>query len=240
MPIRINLLAEAQASEEQRRRDPVKRIVLAGIILVALMLAWSSSLFFKTIVVKSELSRLETELNSRTNDYHQVLENKRRLTEDTQKLAAIRQLVTNRFLVGNFLNAFQQTTVDNVQLVHVKLDLNYKVEEFKTVLAKADGKKDQDKQESGKPNSSKSSAPSKPTKCTEIISFALNAKDSSPNPGDAVNTFRDSLSSAAYFREQLGKQNEIRLKSSTAPQSEGGSKPYVLFALEAPLPEKTR
>jgi hypothetical protein len=240
MPIRINLLAEAQALEEQRRRDPVKRVILIGVVLIASILAWSSSLMFKTMIVRSELGRLETELNSRTNEYHQVIENKRRLSEDTQKLAAIQQLITNRFLVGNFLNAFQQKTVDHVQLVHIKLDLNYKVEEFKTVVAKGDGKKDEDKEESIKPSSSKTAAPAKPPKCTEIISFALNAKDSSPNPGDAVNTFRDSLSTAPYFRDQLGKQNEIRLKSSTAPQSDPGGKPYVLFALEASLPEKTR
>src|ERR1041385_3887886 len=224
MPIRINLLAEAQALEDQRRRDPVKRVVLVGVIFVALMLAWSSSLMFKTIVVKSELGRLDTELNSRTNEYHQVLENKRLLAEDTQKIAAIQQLITNRFLVGNFLNAFQQTTVENVQLVHIKLDLNYKVEEFK----KVETKKGEDKEpakEDGK-LIVKAASPPKPPKCTEIISFALNAKDSSPNPGDSVNKFRDSLAAADYFKEQLGKQNEIHLKTLNAPQSDPGSKPY--------------
>ena len=39
MPIRLNLLAEAQALEESRRRDPVKRAVWAGVFLV-LALAW--------------------------------------------------------------------------------------------------------------------------------------------------------------------------------------------------------
>ncbi len=36
MPIRLNLLAEAQAAEEMRRRDPVKRALwLAGLIIAA-------------------------------------------------------------------------------------------------------------------------------------------------------------------------------------------------------------
>ena len=39
MPIRINLLAEMQALEDQRRRDPVKRVFLTGIVLVSMMLA---------------------------------------------------------------------------------------------------------------------------------------------------------------------------------------------------------
>src|ERR1019366_2767669 len=123
MPIRINLLAETQALEDLRRRDPVKRAILGGFVLVAMMLAWSSSLMVKTMVVKSDQSRMESELNSRTNDYRQGLENKRKLADDYQKLAALHRLSTNRFLVGDFLDAFQQTTVDGVQLVHLRLDL---------------------------------------------------------------------------------------------------------------------
>ena len=37
---RINLLAEAQAAEELRRRDPVKRATWLGAFLVAAILAW--------------------------------------------------------------------------------------------------------------------------------------------------------------------------------------------------------
>ena len=41
MPIHINLLAEAQAAEELRRRDPVKRAIFIGISLVIVALMWS-------------------------------------------------------------------------------------------------------------------------------------------------------------------------------------------------------
>ena len=44
MPIRINLLAEAQALEEMRRKDPVKRAALAAGALVCLALVYSSYL----------------------------------------------------------------------------------------------------------------------------------------------------------------------------------------------------
>lgn len=224
MPIRINLLAEAQALEDQRRRDPVKRVILVGMILLATMLAWSSSLMFKTIVIKSDLGRLDAELNSRTNDYRQVLENKRLLAEDNQKLLALNRLSTNRFLVGNFLDAFQQTTVESVQLVHLKLDLNYTLTEEAKAQTNGDG---------STPTKGKAAA-------TEKISFAINAKDASATPGDAVNKLRDSISSASYFKEQLGGQNEIRLKSLSAINTGTDGKPFVLFALEASLPEKKR
>ncbi len=226
MPIRINLLAETQAIEDLRRRDPVKRAVLIGVVLVAIMLAWSSSLMVKSLVVKSDASRMESELNSRTNDYRQVLENKRKLAEDYQKLAALHRLATNRFLVGNFLNAFQQISVDNVQLVHLKLDLNYTVtEEVKAA---------KDSEEGG------ASTPAKPGTATEKISFALNARDNSPAAGDAVNRFREAISTAPYFKAQLGEQNGIRLKSLSAPQTDPDGSPFILFALEASLPEKKR
>jgi len=225
MPIRINLLAEAQALEDQRRRDPVKRVILVGAMLVAMILVWSSSLMFKTIIFKSDLGRLEAELNSRTNDYRQVLENKRKLAENKQKLVALYRLSTNRFLVGNFLNAFQQTTVESVQLVHLKLDLNY------TVVDEAKAQVKDDAVPATKP---------KPAATTEKISFAINAKDASATPGDAVNKLRESISTAPYFKEQLGSQNEIRLKSLSAPQTDPDGKPFVLFALEASLPEKKR
>jgi len=227
MPIRLNLLAEAQALEDQRRRDPVKRAILGGLVLVAVMLAWSSSLMLKTMVVKSDQGRMESELNSRTNDYRQVLDNKRKLAEDYQKLEALQRLSTNRFLVGNFLDAFQQTSVEGVQLVHLKLDLNYTLVEGTKAAKKEDG-------EDAAP------AAGKPASSTEKITFALNAKDLSTTPGDAVNRFRDALAAAPYFKEQLGAQNGIRLKSLSAAQTDLDGKPFILFALEANLPEKKR
>jgi hypothetical protein len=228
MPIRLNLLAEAQALENQRRRDPLKRIILAGVLIMVGMFVWSSSIMFKTMVVKSEAERIQAELNSRTNDYRQVLENKAKLNDDNLKLVALQRLATNRFLVGNFLEAFQENTVDNVRLVHLKLDLDYTlVQESKP-----------DKKSEGAP--AVPAAPAKPAFSTEKVSFAINAKDSSLNPGDAVTRFRDLLASAPYFKTELGSQNEIRLKTVSAPQAEPGMRPYVLFALEANLPEKKR
>ena len=232
MPIRINLLAETQALEDLRRRDPVKRVILAGAMLAVLMLVWSSSLMLKTILLKSDLGRLQGELNSRTNDYRQVLDGKRILAEDNLKLAALHRLSTNRFLVGNFLDAFQQATLDNIQLVHLKLDLNYTVTEETKAQPKEEGDKTAAKDEAAKP--------AKPATATEKISFAVNAKDASPTSGDAVNKFRELLATKAYFKEKLGDQNDIRLKSLSAPQTDPDGKSFVLFALEAALPEKKR
>src|SRR5437016_582715 len=114
MPIRINLLAEAQAAEELRRRDPVKRAFWIGGLVVVLVLAWSSSLQFKIIGDRDKLNAMEAKLNAQTNEYQQIISNQKQLVETSQKLAALRQLATNRFLWATALNTLQQTTVPDV------------------------------------------------------------------------------------------------------------------------------
>jgi len=96
MPIRINLLAEAQALEDLRRRDPVKRAIWVGILLVLGMLAFGSSLWVKALVGKGELAKEEAIFNVHSNDYRVVLENERKLNTMEVKLAALNQLATNR------------------------------------------------------------------------------------------------------------------------------------------------
>src|SRR2546425_1570668 len=119
MPIRINLLAEAQAAEELRRKDPVKRAILAGSLLVVLVLFWISSLQIKIITAKSGLKDLQLKWNSIDKSYQEAVESKRKSIEVDGKLAALQQLKTNRFLWGTCLNAFQQTLsgADDVQVV---------------------------------------------------------------------------------------------------------------------------
>ena len=64
MPIRINLLAEAQAAEEMRRKDPVKRSIWVGSFLVFLVLLWGFSLQVKIMVTRSEMSALNVKWKS--------------------------------------------------------------------------------------------------------------------------------------------------------------------------------
>jgi hypothetical protein len=220
MPIRINLLAEAQELEELRRRDPVKRVILAGIVCVCLILGWSSSLMVKTMIMKNDVSRLEGNLNSRTNAYSQILESQKKLVEDAQRLEALQELATNRFLVGTLLDTLEKSTVDNVQLLRLKLDQTYTL---------TDDKK-------GKEHS----ATNKPPAAIEKILLTLNAKDHSPNPSDAVGKFQDVLTRSPYFQAALGKNGGFRLTTLGSPQADPDGKAFVLFTLEARFPDRTR
>src|SRR6266581_2963018 len=107
MPIRINLLAETQALEDLRRRDPVKRAILAGICVGVIMLAWSGWLQARAFKDKLALNSLESLIRSKTNDFQVVMENKKKLDDINQKLNALHQLTTVRLLNGSILNALQ-------------------------------------------------------------------------------------------------------------------------------------
>lgn len=224
MPIRLNLLAEAQAAEEQRRKDPVKRAIWVGVLLTALALAWASSLQLKALVSNSAISTIAAKMNACTNDYKVVVEMQKKNGEMTQKLTALHTLTTNRFLNGTLLNALQKTTVDNVQFVHLKLNQSY-------LLA-----------EETKPKTNGSRViPGSPAKITEKLVLTLDGSDSSPNPGEQVARMKDTISTSSYFQENLDQTNPILWKNSSSPQiSADTGKAVVTFTLECRYFEKTR
>ena len=223
MPIRINLLAEAQANEELRRRDPVKRAIWVGVGLVILVLAWSSSLQLKAMIARGELNRVATQLATRTNEFQQVLVNQRKLVEANHKLILLQEMTTNRMLHGTLLNAMKQTTLDEVQLTRLRTDQAYVYnEEIKP-----------------KTNTNDRVIAGKPASVTEKVVLTLEARDSGPNPGDQVNRFKQAINQSPYFQSMLGKGNEVRLANLSPPQSADG-RPFVFFTIECRFPEKTR
>lgn len=228
MPIRLNLLAEAQAIEDMRRRDPVKRAIWAGALLSSLMLVWSSSLQLKAMMANNQVSRVEGQMAARNSEFQKVLENQKKTEEIRQKLAALQLLTTNRFLQATLLNALQKATAEDVQLIRVRTDQSYTYREETKARTNASVV-----------------TPAKPASVIEKIVLSLDGTDSSSNPGDQVNTFKQILGTNSYFREALGKTNVANLKSMSqptvmpAPGSAAG-KASVQFTLECRYPEKTR
>jgi len=221
MPIRINLLAESQALEEMRRRDPVKRAIWGAVVIGAMVLGWSGYLQARAVGAKVELSHLEATLRAHTNDFYQVLENKRKLDDTNMKLIRLQQLATNRFLNGTVLDALQHTTVDEVQLIRARISHDY------LVVERTDNKTNSDGLilSRGKPASS-----------TEKVTLTLDARDNSG--GEQTIKFRDAIAGCSYVRSVLGKTNEVKLTSSQTLVNEG--KNVVQFTLECRYPEKVR
>ena len=225
MPIRLNLLAEAHAAEEERRRDPVKRAVWLAALVIALILAWSSYLQLRTALASSDVSRMEAQLGARTNEFQQVLDHQKKTAEMNEKLRVLRLLTANRFLNGTLLNALQQTTAQDVQLVRLKVDQLYtRVEATKAHT-----------------NEDNVVTKARPASATERIAVNFDGIDSSASPGDQVSRFKIVLATNAYFKDMLAGTNPISLKSLSPLQvSPVTGKPCVMFTLECRYPEKTR
>jgi hypothetical protein len=215
MPIRINLLAEAQLAEDLRRRDPAKRVLFAGALLVAVALVWSSSLLLKEMLAKKDLGLVQSEITTRTNEYDRVLLNTKQMADAQGKLAELQRLTAARFLQGNLLNALQHATVPGVQLIRLRVDQTF---------AYAEGTKSQ--------TNRFGVVAGRPPMVTEKVLVTLDAKDSSTNPGDQVNKFSDALAQEAFFKAMLDKTNGVRLASISQPQTGPDGKPYVLFTVE--------
>jgi hypothetical protein len=223
MPIHINLLAESQIAEDLRRRDPVKRAIFGGAFFIVLALVWSSSLQVEVMVIKTNLSQTQSEIDGRNSQWQDVLASKKKISDARSKLAALQMLSTNRFLQGNFMDALQHVNTDGVQLTRVRLDQTY----FSLT---------------GTPNSTNNSHTilGRPATTTEKIVLTLEARDSSANPGDQVNKFKDAIAGGDYFKTLLDKTNGVKLTSLSQVQNDTAGRPYMAFTLESTFPDKIR
>lgn len=221
MPIRINLLAETQAAEELRRKDPVKRSLIVAVILVAAVLVWSGTLQLRILSARSQLSGFDAKWKTIESSYQGVVEQKRKVLEAEEKLSALQRYTTNRFLWGTVLNAFQQTmlSVDDIQVVRFKADQSYTI---------ADEVKPRPNEPKGRPATS-----------TQKVLLKIEAIDSSAQRH--VDRFKRAIASTTYFQQHLQKTNAMLLTSLSAPQFGPASRtPYVMFTLECYFPDKVR
>jgi len=223
MPIRINLLAESLAEEEMRRRDPVKRAIYIGVLVIVFSLVWFSSTLLESMLAKRNYNTIQMEIQSKSNDCVVVRSNLKKIDDSQKRLEALNKLSAARFFQGTLLNALQQIYVPNVQLIRIRVEQDYTSQGGVAAVTNKFGVV------SGHP----------PT-CTERILLTLDAKDSSPNPGDLVNHYKDNVLQSGYFKSCLASNNAVRLSSLTPPQTSFDSRPYVIFSLECRYQDKTR
>jgi hypothetical protein len=215
MPIRINLLAESQAAEELRRRDPVKRVVVGGVLLLAILAVWSSTEQLKVMMANRELGQAQFQIDSHKNDYDSAVTNNAKITAIRLKISALDKMANCRMLQGNLLNALQKVNVDNVQLMGIKVDQGYTVSGGRGAAAKS-------------------------TAVTERVIVTLSARDSSSNPGDQVGRFMQAVARQSYFEQTLNKTNGIVLTDESSPQQDPSGRNYVSFTVECHFPDQKR
>ncbi len=222
MPIRINLLAEAQAAEEMRRKDPVKRSIWIGGFVVFLTLLAALTLQLKISRVRSDIAGLNTIWTTIESKVKQVDEHRRATRDLESKLSALEQFTTNRVLWASALDALQHTAVDKIQMVRLKTDQTFSVNE------------------GTKPRTNDSGViPGKPSTVTEHVVLTIDGRDFSPRQADQVPNFKTALIKSPYFAETLHKTNKMQLTSLSAPQSDG-TRAFVGFGLQLFFEDKER
>jgi hypothetical protein len=125
MPIRINLLAEEQAAEEMRRRDPIKRAVFAGAALAVLMLGWIGLTQMNVMAARRELAGHVTRLQKVEDSSKEVRSHQMAAGELQSKARALDKYARHRFFWGTLLDAVQVITVENVRLMEIKSEQKY-------------------------------------------------------------------------------------------------------------------
>src|ERR1035438_4262612 len=223
MPIRINLLAEAQAAAELRRKNPVKRGIWIGSFLVCVVLLWIAKLQLDISWEKHACNNIETEWKDKMTKYSTVTNEQIRTAEVERKLAQLDYLSTNRFLWAHVLNALQKTMVDNVQVTALKGAQAYVKEEGRDIGTGA----------------AKSHIPGA---MIEKISLNLEAKDL--KPGDQNYTkFKESLCTFDYFAKRLQRRDGFVMDGILGPLTVDPVDPtrqFVTFTLASHFPEARR
>jgi hypothetical protein len=224
MPIHINLLAEAQAAEEMRRRDPVKRTIWVAGFFISLVLLWCLWIQLQIIQANSELKRHQAHWTSIEKRHTEVTDNLKASALIDSKLNSLNRLSTNRFLWGSTLNALQQTVVDQVQAVSVRTEQVYSY--LEAVGAKT--------------NTAKVIA-AKPATAVEKIGITIEARDWNPSEQN-YNKFKEAISKFSYFKTNMAKADALRLTSLSQPSFDPSDpvRPFVMFTLEMQYPEVRR
>lgn len=226
MPIRINLLAEAQAAEEARRRDPVKRGLWIGGFIVSLVVIYIAKLYGDMALEKIACSNLDSQWTRSEPKYIEVLTNQTKIVKLESRLQALDRFSTNRFLWGPFLNALQQATVDDVEISAFSAQQSYSISN------------------AAPPKAASDAAPAAPEKKVDIaiekISLTINARDWSASQ-QSYRKFINTLSAQDYIARRLG--GRVFTLKGFAPAIVDKADParsFLPFTLECRFPEVAR
>jgi hypothetical protein len=223
MPIRINLLAESQAAEESRRKDPVKRGLWVCGFLVSLVLIWILKLECDIWFDQKDLARINTRWTEIKANYSAVTNNILKTAEIDHKLAELDALSTNRFLWAPVLNALQKTVVNNVQVLQLRGEQSYTKEDPHDIGSGA-------------------SKRTIPGGITERITLYIEAKDSDAGQ-ENYTRFKETLCNSEFFVKSLGRRDGFVFDGTLSAPSADPSDPghtFVTFAVASHFPEVRR
>ncbi len=231
MPIRINLLAEQLATEDLRKRDPVKRAYWIAGVLVGAVLLWTG-------LLQVQLSRADNELNAQNAKwkalepkFKQVFKEFNQTAAIETRLDALDRLSTNRFLWGNPLNALQLTVVDGIEVM--KLTGRQSFEFVEPIPAKTNTI-------SGSTNVSIDAR--KPGSSRQTVRITIQGRDGSAAPGSQIIRYQELIKASPYFSNVLKKGAGVADLGHSPPTADLSqtNRMYVDFRLECQFQEVLR
>jgi hypothetical protein len=125
MPIRINLLAEQQAAEEARRRDPVKRAIVVGGSLVVFTLLWTLMTYMQVKAKRAEFANEDSKFKRLEDDSKAVRMVQAEVGDLERRLVCLDRYSTNRVLWATMLDAMQRATFDQIRLKSISANQRY-------------------------------------------------------------------------------------------------------------------
>jgi hypothetical protein len=219
--IRINLLAEEQAAEEMRRRDPVKRAIYVAGAVVMVMIFWVLSLQAKLVQSNRTVQAAESEWKKLEPEDKLIKTNLNLTGEIERKLVNLQRLSTNRFLWTAPLNALQFSLVPKLRVTEVVGKQNYT-----TTPAKVD------------PNTKKEE---KPATVTEKLLLTVKGDDFAPDSDGNHTKFMEAISKGPFFRDQLRRPDPFKsVERVRSPASAGENQRTATFSFDCQFPERVR
>ena len=125
MPIRINLLAEQQAAEEARRRDPIKRALVMGGVFIVFTLLWTLMTYMQVKARRLEYLNEETKFKQLEDNSKAVRGVQADIGDFERRLVSLDRYSTNRVLWANMLDALQRATMDQIRLKSIIANQKY-------------------------------------------------------------------------------------------------------------------
>jgi hypothetical protein len=224
MPIRINLMAEAQALEEARRRNPVKLGIWIAGFFAAVVALWIGKLQMDIYFAKSDLGTLNAQWKAAEDKYNNVTNQEARIAALQGKMAALDHLHTNRFLWGPVLNALQQTVVDQIQVTHI-----WGLQTFEREAPKSYGAGATMKTIPGSAN-------------FEKVKLSIAGKDYTPT-SEGYKKYEDTLNHFEFFAKRLGGREGFTIDGAPGPkfqEAPGSPREFRAFTLTNQFPDMRR
>lgn len=218
MPIKINLLAEEQAAEDLRRRDPLKRAIYAAVGVVVIFFIWAGINWAGLSKLDAEVTRLNTEKSGLDKPAKDTLANKKKLTDAENNIDMLTKYAVNRPIWSPVLDVIQRALVEDVSILRIRTEQVYQITPAFVPPKGSELKR-------------------KPATSKQTIVMTIEAQDSSPKL-DSYNRLREALANG--LKEQLGTNGTVSLKTLNPARENEEGKKYQTFSLECVFTEVVR